>query len=313
MNSHPHRCTCGGRTAREFDAREAFENLAHRHRELARLVSQYMSEAGLERSARVRSAATIQSDLERIVGGVATAPGTFPECCLIGHQAGAHQFQWFCTGALVHPRIVLTAGHCNVPPPGESAPPINVVALKADSQDDLTAAEILRVQRRHTHPNYIQTNEFNDITVLVLATASQTAPVKIATGPETSKATETTLVGYGNNDVNSSMGFGLKRQVSVPITSIRRTPKDKLADQEALFGFDADLEFVAGGGGRDSCNGDSGGPAYVVVAGSRKVAGLTSRAAINAQHPCGEAGIYTRIDANMDFVSKVAKSHGIKI
>jgi endonuclease G len=305
------RCNCAQAAKREFDAQQAFENLSHKSRELARVMSKYMGEANLERPVRARNASAMAAELDRIVGGHPTTD--FPECCLIGHRAGAHNFQWFCTGVLVHPRIVLTAGHCNVPPPGESAPSINVVALRVNTQDDLSGAEIIRVQRKRTHPNYIQTQEFNDITVLLLSAASTVPPLQMITAAELNAAEETTLVGFGNNDVNSTMGFGLKRQVSVPIDSIRRKPTDDLAAAESLFGFDADLEFVAGGGGRDSCNGDSGGPAYVVVNGAKRVAGLTSRAADNATHPCGEAGIYTRVDSNAGFVREFAHSNGINL
>jgi secreted trypsin-like serine protease len=306
-----HRCSCGGRAAQEFDAQEAFENLAHKYRELARVVTQYMAEAGLDRTVRARNAGVMHNNLARIVGGQPTTD--FPECCLIGNRTGAGEFGFFCTGVLVHPRLVLTAGHCNVPPPGETIPAINVVALNVALQDDLSGAEIVPVRRRQTHPNYVSTQQVNDITVLVLATAAKTKPVAIAGAADMKAAAETTLVGFGNNDVNSTMGFGLKRQVSVPITAIRRKAGEDLQAKESLYGFDADLEFIAGGGGRDSCNGDSGGPAYIIAGGARKVAGLTSRAAANAKHPCGESGIYSRIDANLAFVRQVAKSNGIKL
>lgn len=177
----------------------------------------------------------------------------------------------------------------------------------------MSTAEIIKVQRKRTHPSYVQTREVNDITVLLLAAASAAAPVPMATVAEVNAAAETTLVGFGNNDVNSTMGFGLKRQVSVPITSIRRAAGDNLSADESLCGFDSHLEFVAGGGGRDSCNGDSGGPAFIVVNGQKRVGGLTSRAADNATHPCGEAGIYIRVDANAGFVVEFAQQNGINI
>ena len=132
------RCNCAHQAKREFDAKEAFDNLSHKYRELARLMSQYMSEAKLDRSARVNNASAMADELDRIVGGQPTT--AFPECCLVGHRIGSHRFEWFCTGVSVHPRVVLTAGHCNVPPAGEQVPSINVVALRAATQDDLSNA-----------------------------------------------------------------------------------------------------------------------------------------------------------------------------
>ena len=65
-------------------------------------------------------------------------------------------------------------------------------------------------------------------------------------------------------------------------------------------------EIVAGGNGVDSCNGDSGGPAYVEVDGEVQLAGATSRATKNFTQPCGDGGIYTRVDRYVDWIRQVA-------
>jgi len=307
-------CSCGAAAQAEFDAETAHRNLAHKVQELANIMIAYMAEANLERPERATRAKSKALDAERIVGGVPTSK--FPECCLVGHRNSLGDFEWFCTGVLIHPRVVLTAGHCNVTPPGEQAPTINVVALGVSSQDalEVQGAEILPVWRRRTHPGYVETGEVNDITVLLLGADAQTAPMRVATTAETSAAQDVALVGFGNSDINSSVGFGLKRTVSVPIDSIRRADGDDLRADEQKYGFDSSLELVAGGGGKDSCNGDSGGPAYIVVGdGSLRVAGLTSRAAGHPVHPCGDAGVYTRIDSNWDFVTKIARKFGIDL
>src|SRR5690606_32806846 len=73
-----------------------------------------------------------------------------------------------------------------------------------------------------------------------------------------------TLVGYGEDpDAESQRGsIGIKRKVTTTITQL--SPEG--------------LEFFAGGGLRDSCEGDSGGPAFVQLSsGKWRLAGITSR------------------------------------
>jgi secreted trypsin-like serine protease len=171
---------------------------------------------------------------------------------------------------LVHPRVVLTAGHCQTETPG-----VNVVALDAVNMQSLGNAEIVSVRTVRVNSLYTQGVIGNDIAVLILRRDAQTTPIGIVTSPDLDGATETTLVGFGNSDEYASKGFGTQREVTVDITYARRAPEDDLDEAEAELGFESDREFTAGGGGYDSCNGDSGGPAYILDGSDRKVAGLS--------------------------------------
>jgi len=255
-----------------------------------------------DRKAHPHQARTIGEAIARIVGGVPVSPGDYPECVVVGRRRANGTFNWFCSGVLVHPRIVITAGHCF-----EAAHPANVVALAAENVDDMQSAEIRTVRKMVKHPLYPSSGA-HDISVMILRRRAKVSPVRLATAEELAQATETTLVGFGNDDVLSTRGFGIKREVTVPILQLGDQGDD---DPEAELGFDSDLEFVAGGEGFDSCNGDSGGPAYITVAGERVLAGLTSRATETARNPCGEGGIYTRADMHATFIRRIASNWSI--
>ena len=237
--------------------------------------------------------------IQRIIGGQPVAEGEFPECCLVGRKNADQSIEWFCTGVLIHPQIVLSAAHCAPHTP-------NIVALNATDQNRLEQAEKLTVRKIKVHPQYqVAGQPYNDMVALILQTEACTAPVGIATASEMSEAGAVTLVGFGHENAGGSQGFGIKRRVNVDMVSIRRTPQEDLNAAEIKYGFESDLEFVAGGDGFDSCNGDSGGPAYILVQGNRRVAGLTSRATKDATHMCGDGGVYTRLDVQEAFLKEV--------
>lgn len=313
---------CGCTQARgraEFDAFEAYERLSQKYNQLADVVARALTHSAARKaipdfaSAMMEESAAreVPSDLAelyRIVGGWEINAGEHPECCLVGRANSNGTISWFCTGVLVHLQVVLTAAHCYDP-----ARPANVVALSASSATRLDDAEIIRARRMVPHPGYLQSQRLDDICVLVLRKPARTAPVPMASTQELCAANLCKLAGFGNNDIYSTRGFGIKRAVEVSISHVRRTPEDVLDNDEVTLGFESDTEFVAGGKGFDSCNGDSGGPAYIRLGDGFRLVGLTSRATDNAVNRCGDGGIYTRVDKYQEFIRATAAAHGIQL
>ncbi|HMB07579.1 MAG TPA: trypsin-like serine protease, partial [Isosphaeraceae bacterium] len=244
------------------------------------------------------------TELHRIVGGDLVPRGGFPSCCCIGDPT-----RWFCTGVVVAPTVVLTAAHCG-------ANITRVMAGGNQVRPNLDAdARQMAVRAVRVHPNYRgQPFHENDITVLILASPANVPPTPLATAEQLQAATEVELVGFGYNDPNRPLGFGTKRRVTAPLGPIRLAPDDDLGGLPSLFGFHPEYEFVAArkGLGRDTCNGDSGGPAYIRDAGGRfVVAGLTSRATREATVNCGDGGIYVRPDMFRSWINEVLTSVGL--
>lgn len=229
----------------------------------------------------------------RIIGGTTVTGREFMDCVAVGNNQ-----QWGCSGTLIAPNVVLTAGHC-----------ASVATRVFFGRDVSKQGKIVRVARRVRHPDYHRNGKHNDLLVLVLESdAKGVAPRALAPSPLTDAATDARVVGFGNTDPAGFFGYGVKRQTDVPIASPSCEGTVSGEDDQVAYGCDPQLELIAGKPllARDTCTGDSGGPLYVADAqGKWLLAGATSRATDSATNNCGDGGVYVRVDRYRDWIESI--------
>ncbi len=207
----------------------------------------------------------------------------FPAAVALLDEGGGE----FCTGVLVHPRIVMTAAHCV-----DGQTPANVLF----GERVPAPATVASVVGCEIHPEYVQvgSDELNpwDLAYCELAADAPAVPIVPALmGCEAEELTvdaEVTLVGFGFDDEQNLSG-NVQKRVTVNVVQ----EVDEVANDLILLGVDDS----------SACFGDSGGPAYMQLSdGTWRVVGITSE-----PHPdvmgqplvCGYGVIYDLVHLEM--------------
>jgi trypsin len=222
-----------------------------------------------------------------VVGGDDAEPGEYPAIAEITFGP------FLCTGTLIAPDWVLSAGHCGSVTGAAVASPVAWPAAAIDVRVGGLHpgdGEQVPVKQVYLNPNYLLTSGY-DISLLNLSRASTKAPVKVAGASERSlwdPADLETIVGWGATEEGGDLPDTLQ-EAQVPITT-----DDYCAG--AYSDFDAATMVCAGfpQGGVDTCQGDSGGPMFGQTSGGAlKVVGATSFGEGCAQ--AGKPGVYARV------------------
>lgn len=220
-----------------------------------------------------------------VVGGTPVPEGKWLDAAAVYFSDG----EAGCTGVLVAPDVVLTAGHC-------ADGSITQVKLAANDLDD--PGEVIAVRQQIPYGNYWSTY---DIAVLLLASESSVEPRVITTGCIRDRylvdGAPVAVVGYGAVDSHATDYPGVLMEGFTTITD---------HDCSSASGCNSSLwpdgELGAGGSGVDACNGDSGGPLYLLTERGDYLVGTTARAYDDFTLPCSQGGIYTRPDAVIDWI-----------
>ena len=177
-----------------------------------------------------------------------------------------------CTGTLVTPTAVLTAGHC----------PIDRVWVRQGTRvRSLGWTDHVGVQASARHPGYTAEGGHYDIALIRLDhPLDGIAPVVLSETPLSSADVGATVrhVGFGTTGddwryVKQIGSGGIKREVSYPITKVD------------------DFFLWSGAPGKQTCLFDSGGPALRMVNGVERLIGIVSTG-----DDCHSDGGDTRVD-----------------
>jgi secreted trypsin-like serine protease len=243
---------------------------------------------------------------QAVVGGKPVPEGQFPYVANV-RIMGA----FGCTGTLIAPQWVLTAGHCGSSTGSLSqglAP--SPVAWPADAYQvvlgtvhaDGSGGETHSVSQVVVDSDYVVTNgPGNDVTLMKLDAATKIAPMRIAAVGERSTwkpGVLTTVAGFGTTSEGDSNPPDQMQFAQVPVTTdeyCAQAYPNGLSEASNDGSFDPKTMVCAGypQGGTDTCEGDSGGPLLAPVTGGFRLAAATSFGAGCAQP--GKPGVYARL------------------
>jgi len=228
-----------------------------------------------------------------IVGGTDAPAGKYP---YVAHVTIDKLFG--CTGTLVAPTWVVSAGHCESLTGPVLATPIGTPGQLIDVRLNSIRAhegqgERVPTRRVVVAPDYLFLNgSENDVALIELARPVNLPTVKIAGRGEEGlmqPGTLATIAGFGVTESGGSAPDVLQ-EAQVPITT------DAYAAEAYGSGYDPRTMIAAGfaQGGVDTCQGDSGGPLMVPnAAGTLRLIGDTSFGRGCAEP--GYPGVYGRV------------------
>jgi secreted trypsin-like serine protease len=223
-----------------------------------------------------------------VVGGSSVPTGKWPDAVAVIGTKGT------CTGTLIAPTVVLTAGHCS----GIDAKQVIANTIDYAGSGGLHA----NIKSVTAYPSW---ETSYDVSVILLATPiTGITPRALGTACTFSAFSATSqvhLVGFG---LTTEAGSGGNTQLHEAMATVR--------DPDCSNGLGCEPaiapggEFVAGGNGTDSCFGDSGGPVYLDTADGPVLVGAVSRGVDGSSSACGGGGIYVRTDKIIGWIETTA-------
>ncbi|XP_006889625.1 PREDICTED: granzyme A-like [Elephantulus edwardii] len=229
-----------------------------------------------------------------IIGGYEVVPHSRPYMVLLRGKG-------ICAGALIAKNWVLTAAHCNMGKEGK-------VILGAHTTETEPEQQIMSIKKEIPYPCYDPDTHEGDLKLLKLTKkATLNKNVIILELPKNAEdvkpGTVCKVAGWGKTNNKSPNHSETLREVNITVIDRKTCNDEKHYAYNPVIG----LNMICAGnpkGGRDSCDGDSGGP--LICGGVLR--GITS---FGQPGKCGDPrapGIYTRLSKKyLTWIMKTTK------
>eukprot|EP00961_Rhodomonas_salina_P241493 3262753-Rhodomonas_salina.1 len=253
----------------------------------------------------------------RIVGGSQADESKYPwmAALFLTTDSGTRRH---CGGVVVNENWIVTAAHCllNADQTGyiSSIPVGSIWALVGCADLDSSACKRVDVQRFVVHPCYMPSanRDHDDVAMLYFEAETPIADFAPMDGISTTKVnlqdgSELSLLGWGRTSNTVPSGSSVLMEVAVPLASqVACVEANPFAVEHGTLDMDSVL-CTGGEAGKDSCGGDSGGPAVYEAGGQKTVVGILSK---GSERPLGSAdcgvagryGVYTRAASYAPFL-----------
>jgi trypsin len=195
----------------------------------------------------------------QIVGGIEATPNEYPFVVRLSRSSTVNSSSWFCGGSVIAPGWVVTAAHCLS---GRTSSRVYAIAGDHTISDVSGREQASQGQRIFLHPDYNSRTYDSDIALLKLRTPlsfnTYVSSISVAALPADN--TPLTVVGWGATREGGAVSQKLLK-VAVPL-------QNSTACERSYPGDITVNMFCAGEtvGGKDSCQGDSGGAIFTAGA-----------------------------------------------
>jgi secreted trypsin-like serine protease len=236
-----------------------------------------------------------------IVGGGAANPAQFPYAVAIFRKGHMH-----CSGSVIGPTKVLTAGHCVA---GFNVANFQVIIARPRLRD-VSVGQALGVVSGRVHPDFEQTG-LHDVAVLNLAQPTAAPAVPLATPEQNAVTTavggQLSVAGFGaTNPFGTHLSGFLKatvEQVRGQSRCLKAYTRDLFAPESMICALGARRKK----GGRfkihtSACSGDSGGPLVADTPTGPVEVGTVSFGGALCGLPAAPT-VYSRVSASLDFIN----------
>jgi secreted trypsin-like serine protease len=224
-----------------------------------------------------------------------------------GNEAPQGRFPWMvrlsmgCGGALVAPRVVLTAGHCvnGTGPTAGITVTAGVADLEAPTAITAHSVAVIRASGFHTE------TRGDDWAVIQLDQPLDLTPVALTRGRAGDQG-EFIILGWGQTSETE-----LRQQRRLRYANVPSVPDSVCSGEYRDIGVTlvAGDSICAGGGGVDTCQGDSGGPMVRRDAAGRwRLVGIVSWGL-----GCGRTGypgVYTQVSTFRTAITEAIEKLG---
>jgi secreted trypsin-like serine protease len=258
---------------------------------LAALVFSATATAGAPAASNPKATASV-------IGGHNTTIEDFPSLAFIeGVQATAG---YACTGTVVAPRVVLTAGHCveDIESSSIVEPKLIAVATGVSNLTKIEPSQISRVERVLAYPGFDPTELHGDAGLLILTAPVEAPPIALATAedaPLYEPGDQLTVAGWGIDDRQTGHAPNQLQAATVPVIEAKRCKEGTRRyypfydSSRQICALDAPTFHIT------TCHGDSGGPAIATRPdGTQVELGVTSLGD-GSCNPASPA-VFTKVD-----------------